>query len=257
MQSLFDMLTSNHSSGHTSPQEEEKKNNDNNNDTDSNGPPIMAHSIHWFGNKTSECGDEEKRKSRNVTFFPSVIVYNYLGRDELSEDEKRNAWYNREELHKVHLDNIETVHRMTCGAWTTTATEESVFCARGLEGRTNAGTRRRWKNRLDAIQIVRRHQVMEMESGGTNYHHDPISLAEAYAQRTKESAQIARLMANIDAQSVQQQQQQQQQEAAATMPILLSPSKLPTRGSPDHHHHHLFRRLPSVECPSPTVLRAQ
>jgi len=227
MKSLFDILTDSHSSGHTSRQEEAKKSNDVDINND-NRPPNVAH----------------KRKSRKVSFFPSVIVYDYIGRDELLEDEKRNAWYNREDLHEIHLDNIETVHRMTSGEWTTT--EQSVFCARGLEGRTNAGTRRRWQHRFDAIQVVRQHQAMEMEPGKKS-HHPTISLAEAYAQRTRQSAHIARLLANIDAQAVQQQQ-----EAETTMPIPSSPSKLPTRGSTDH----LFQHISSLEHASPSVLRA-
>jgi hypothetical protein len=184
----------------------------------------------------SVCSDK-RSNIRNVSFSPSVVVYDYIQREELTEEERGNAWYNREELQEIHLENVRTVCQMMNGP----RPADAVSCARGLEGRTSVGARRRLKNRIDALRVVRDYQLLEVQSGTK---HDPVRLAQIYANLTQESARIACLMASIDAHSVAE---------ARTV----EPTKRPAliclpRGTPDRRCRHAS----SSDYPSPIAVRA-
>ena len=179
---------------------------------------------------------EKRPNIMNVSFCPSVMVYDYIHREELTEDERANAWYNRLELQEIHIENVRTVHQMMHGP----RPADAVFCARGLEGRTSVGARRRMKNRIDALRVVRDYQLLEVESGTK---HDPIRLAQIYANLTQESARIACLMASIDAHSVEETKTME----PTKRPALIS---LP-RGTPDRRCRHTS----SSEYPSPVPVQ--
>ena len=177
-------------------------------------------------NKVQHTPRTDKRKA--VSFFGRVLVFEYLSRNELSEDEHCYCWYSQTELNQIHQENDETVIHMMNGTF-----PGQKWCARGLEGRTPAGARLRSKNRRESIDAVIRYQSLERESGVTSSEE---KIAKLYSECTEHSARIARLMASIDAQSV---------EGEDTLP------SLPTNSTPKR----CMRRLSSPSSiPSPIVV---
>ena len=137
----------------------------------------------------------DTRKRRTVTFFENVVVYQHISRDELSEIEYDRSWYNRAELHRIHVENSETVSRMMAGAM-----QGKQWCPRGLEARTPTGARLRHKHRQESVHAVLQYQTLEKELGGER---NVERLAQAYGACTCQSTQVAQLMATIDAQAVE------------------------------------------------------
>ncbi len=137
----------------------------------------------------------EKRKRRSVSFFDQVVVFEHLNRKEISEDEHCRCWYNRAELHQINGENNATVGRMMAGSM-----GGKQWCSRGLEARTPTGARLRQKHRRDALGAVLEYQSLECESG---VERNVDRIAQVYTSNTKQSAQVAQLMAAIDAQVVE------------------------------------------------------
>jgi hypothetical protein len=175
------------------------------------------------------------KASLNVSFCPSVVVYTCISREDLSEEEIKQCWFTREELHRIHLENVETIWRMRSGSFNFT----DDFCARGLESRTAAGAHRRLKTRIDGLQAVLEYQELEKKSGRP---HDPLKMAQLYAKQTEEPVRIACLMASIDAQSASQGETVESTKKEMMKPLPRTPERF-------------FRRLSSSECRSPVIVR--
>jgi hypothetical protein len=93
---------------------------------------------------------------------------------------------------------------------------------------------------MDVLQAVREYQALEAKEGTV---HDPVRLAQVYANLTEESSRNARLMANIDAQATVE---------AKSVPPTKTPTLINvTRATPDR----FFLQLSSSECISPSIVR--
>lgn len=173
----------------------------------------------------------EKRKRRSVSFLGQVVAFEYISRDDFSEEERSECFYSCAELNQIHREIDETVRCMMAGA----VGNGRQWCPRGLEGRTYTGARLRCKNRRDAMQAVMEYQSLETQSGiGRNDE----KIAQIYAEHTKHSTRVALLMATIDAQAA------------------VSDDSLSTKCAPSFSPNRCLRRLNSADSPSSIVVRA-
>jgi hypothetical protein len=149
--------------------------------------------------RTATISTENIRKRRSVSFFPQAIVYDHIHLKNLSHEEKRRTWYCKRELHFIQRDCAETVRWMVEGIKSVSSDIDIEYCSRGLEYRTTLGSKLRRKQRLDALGKVLEYQYYAWESG---IDVRPESLARVYSSYSDHSSRVARLMACIDEQSL-------------------------------------------------------
>ena len=87
-----------------------------------------------------------------VTFFPKVIVYEYLHRFDYSNDELKNSFYSKRELKIIKKENNKDIIWIIGGKQQQGKRE--VFCSLGLENKTPINLRRQKKHRGDSIAAV-------------------------------------------------------------------------------------------------------
>jgi hypothetical protein len=139
-------------------------------------------------NETTSCSEQEifatkRRQDCVVSFRGFAKVHEVLSIRDYSEKEFRAVWYNDKEYEKFADHCKITVERIEKGK----ALKDKKYCAIGLEYWTDAGMRKRQRNRGQAFSVVLEEQLAQWEDG----ENDQESISELYSACTASSRMVA------------------------------------------------------------------
>lgn len=142
----------------------------------------------------SRIAKQKKRKmtghqKKSVSFNNNNQYHPSLCRDEYSDREFAESWYNLSEMKTIKEDCKRTAAMMR-GA----SSVGPHVCARGLEGRTFSGHQQKKQNKACAYMAVEDEIERQRKLGIS----DPQALADEYMIYTRHCAAAARELGNVD-----------------------------------------------------------
>ena len=137
---------------------------------------------------------EQQTKAKRVSFHGSVKVWPYLHKNDLSDEERANVWYNESECLSMRAECSHTVQLHKQGKIRKDCT---LWCFRGLELRTSEGAARRRENKYLAWDTVLNEQETQYVLGDF----DAEIIASRYHAITAASRQAALANALQDAEA--------------------------------------------------------
>jgi hypothetical protein len=148
--------------------------------------------------ESTEFTTEDKK---TISFNKDVVVHYHIHVNDMTEQGIRRTWYNSQEIARRKAECVQTVERMIAGKC---REEDTMFCSRGLEYRTPAGSCLRRKHKFAAWDAVQAEQTRQWQEGVF----DAESLAKVYIASTDQRARVAHLMAISDERFLHCQQEQ-------------------------------------------------
>lgn len=134
----------------------------------------------------------ERNPFRRVNFVESVSVYMIEPAREFSADERAAAWFSRKDFEDMRWRRRDTVKIME---QFNELVDDVHHYYRGLEFKTQEGSRRRHWNIVDAAMAVFDEQMMQLDgdwrSASRGGRGSPESIAKAYMARTANSQTAA------------------------------------------------------------------
>ena len=130
---------------------------------------------------------------RCVSFGAFVSTYEIIHHKDLSKEEIKSAWYNREDMRQMKVQAKSDAKLIECNNG-----DDDDVCKRGLESRTKSGMRRKKHNRTNAYAAVFL-EIDYQEDEGT---FDEEAIADAYfmySDQCQVSAQIIGKQDEIEA----------------------------------------------------------
>ena len=109
---------------------------------------------------------------RSVSFGALVASYEVIGRDDITDEEKKASWFDRDEIMQMK-ENVRSEAKLVDKG---VLVESKGFSVRGLESKTRTGARSRRNNRMNARAAV----FFEIECQEQDYYYDEEGVAEAY-----------------------------------------------------------------------------
>jgi hypothetical protein len=134
---------------------------------------------------------EDERSCNRVAFSACVEINFVLHRNDVSEEEHKHAWYNKDEIRSIKNGVRESVATFTNAPNTP---DDDDYCARGIENRTREGARRKLQNKVDARAAVFFEQEMQQEDGLF----DPEEMADCYYKYSEHCHASAHMVALRD-----------------------------------------------------------
>jgi hypothetical protein len=160
---------------------------------------------------TAPVDDEIKRRPtsnrKKIIFDREVTVRTHTHLNDMSRSEIKKTWYTADELATIRAQCCESIRRIMNGNKNLRRQtkgvdiEESILSCncRGLEYRTNMGSKVRFEHRLSAWDVVELEQNRQWDEGTF----DEDKIAEVYHACVDESSRVAHLLALLDQQWVQ------------------------------------------------------
>jgi hypothetical protein len=136
---------------------------------------------------------------RSVSFGAVVSTYEVIHHRDLSKEEIKNAWYNREDMRQMKVQARSDAKLIGSGLTADSSNHgDDDVSNRGLESRTKSGMRRKKHNRTNAYAAV----FLEMDCQEEEGFFDEEAIADAYfmySDQCQVSAQIIGTQDEIDA----------------------------------------------------------
>lgn len=105
---------------------------------------------------------QPQKQTKRVTFHENVRVWPYLHKNDLSEEEIANSWYNEQDNARIRAECAQTIQLHNQGK---IHNDSVVWCFRGLEFRTSEGAARRRENKYLAWDTVLNEQDSQFVLG--------------------------------------------------------------------------------------------
>jgi hypothetical protein len=136
---------------------------------------------------------------RCVSFGAVTSTHEIIHHKDLSKDEIKNAWYNREDMRRMKVQARSDAKLLESGLIVDiNRAVDDDLCIRGLESRTRSGGRRKKHNRSNAYAAV----FLEIDCQHEEGFFDVEAIADAYfmySDQCQVSAQIIGTQDEIDA----------------------------------------------------------
>lgn len=129
----------------------------------------------------SKKSSKPRNSRRIVSFHSNVVIRECIHVNNFTDEEWINTWYTPKEVAQMKIDTSLTVDLFRRGQ---VKANDPLHCARGLEGRLNATTRRRnkvqgWVSALEEQSLQRNEGVNEKSA---------VMIATAYIHATNQAA---------------------------------------------------------------------
>eukprot|EP00934_Nitzschia_sp_Nitz4_P009105 Nitzschia sp. Nitz4//scaffold56_size114212//112689//113399//NITZ4_003976-RA/size114212-processed-gene-0.79-mRNA-1//-1//CDS//3329554784//9095//frame0 len=133
---------------------------------------------------------------RKVSFKAEVESFDVVRRCDMSEEEISTIWYCKLDFKEMKREYIPTLKKMAKNL----PLDSSDVDPRGLEHKTPQGTKKRHRNRLTSLDAV----LVEQDRQWERNRRDPDFIAEMYIQASAHCSIQATLIAQADADYVEQ-----------------------------------------------------
>jgi hypothetical protein len=146
----------------------------------------------------------------SVSFATEVAVFTILHINDYSLTERRDSWYDSEEMRQVRQEwksvvqvmERSSIHNNNNNINVVDDNDESSICVRGLEGKTYSGKQRRRQARSASLEVVLNEQWYQGSDRDEGSDTDPVMIAIAYHDLTYPMQVEAYKKAERDAQVV-------------------------------------------------------
>lgn len=174
-----------------------------------------------FSTIHQERKSKKRRAGKSVSFHKEVIVRRVLHKNEYTEEEVAQTWYQTNEYSRIRRNLLSTLHLVWSGLFSEEDNKES---ARGLENYTDKGkikdsVRKRRQDSTWAVLDEQDAQVDQAEAKQLNYLvYDDKAIREVYKKHARPSTDVARSAARMDAETTTSAKTQQQSRETRKSP---------------------------------------
>lgn len=171
---------------------------------------------------TAQTSEQTPQRRRRVSFTETVIIRRVIKREDMSAEETKASWYDRQDLRQMK-DSAKAEARLVESGVLAKGDDCSI---RGLESKTASGIRAKRQSRMNAYASV----FFEIDSQEDMGIHDEDAIADAYFAYSEPCLVTAQMIGLRDAEiakAIQGQKQEQLFGASLLLDLSTSKSKSP------------------------------